>query len=205
MCLIGLLLPLKHRSKSRKHRSKSSSHHRRSERSRSEHSQRRHEKEDELKAFSHFPEDALARLYLNLEQGLIEDQDRVWRDHERRGMPHRENPRGVQEEEAIWRQSYKDEAPPYQETVDPPFQPGAADSLERRKGSDSVEAACGCCCCCCSRADCMAATASYPTVPELDDSRVKTIKTGPMAALYAECGAGSTKQHLWPTSGPWSP
>ncbi|KAL2259011.1 hypothetical protein VTK26DRAFT_7450 [Humicola hyalothermophila] len=214
MCLIGLLLPFKRRSKSRRHRSKSSSRHRRSERSRSERLSQRHDG-DEVKALSLLSEDVLAQLYMTLEQGLVDDQARGRQDHERRGRHRRGDAEVQQEEEGMWRPSYRHEVTLQQQTTPmdppPPFDQAVADGPDCAKRRASVDSAC--CCCCCSRGGRAAAPAAaaaaaarrYPTVPELDDNREKFIKTGPMAALYAESGVENRKQKLWPTSGPLSP
>ena len=162
MCLIGLLLPFKRKSKSRKHKSRSSSSHRRSERSQREYSRRRHsqrqQEKDELKALSFFPEDTLARLCMTLEQSFIEEQQRGCGCQERLERLQKENPIIV---EAAPRYSVRDE------NALPRYQTGVADSPGCRKNRDSVDSACCCCCCCCNRCDC--ASAKCQAVPELDD------------------------------------
>ncbi|KAK4150349.1 hypothetical protein C8A00DRAFT_46228 [Chaetomidium leptoderma] len=177
MCLIGLLLPFKHKHESRKHKSKSSGHrrsgHRHSGRSRRDEPRRRDK--DESKDKSLLTEDAVARLCLSLEQSLIDEQRR-WRHQDR--LDRLEMDRlGLEREQQSPPPS--EEAPPYSfrddtaarqpTTPEPQYQSGVADSPACRR--DSLGAVYCCRNCICAR--CGSANAKCPTIPELDDTRVR--------------------------------
>lgn len=169
MCLIGLLLPYKHKKKSRRHRSKSSSRHRSSERERCSRLGK-----DQTKDPAQVTEDALARLCLSLEQSLMEEQRR-WRDQDRLDLLERQR-LGLEPERE---REPSEEAPPYSfrdERARPPspeprHQTGVADSPECRN-RDSVGGSSTYCCLSCVCARCGFANVKCPTVPELDDTRV---------------------------------
>lgn len=176
MCLIGLLVPLERkRRKSRRHKSRSSaSGHRRAERSRAEQPQQ--QEKDDLRVLSLLSEDALARLHMSLEQGIVEEQLRGLREHEALDRLRRADTTLGCEREG----EYSEAAPPYYSVCDnaarppptpePRVQTGVPDSPEC-KNRDSAISDCGgcCCCCCCSHRAC--AGDKCPTLAELDEGR----------------------------------
>jgi hypothetical protein len=193
MCLIGLLLPFKQKKDSRKHTSKSSSH-RRSERPRRERSERsRRREKDEAKDSTVIAEDALARLCLSLEQSLFDEQQR-WRDQDRLDMLERQR-LGLERGRAP-----SEEAPPYtfrdetarQPSSEPQYQTGVADSPGCRN-RDSVGTTTCCRSCVCTR--CGSTNSKCPTVPELDDTRVRA---------FTERGAETPRRRAQAAGGPRS-
>jgi hypothetical protein len=193
MCLVGLLVPFKHKKESKKHRSKSSSH-RRSERPHRERSERsRRREKDEAKDSTVIAEDALARLCLSLEQSLLDEQ-RSWRDQDRLDILERQR-LGLERERAPF-----EEAPPYtfrdetarQPSPEPQCQTGVADSPECRN-RDLIETNNCCRSCVCTR--CGSTNPKCPTIPELDDTRVKT---------FTERGAERPRRRASAAGGPHS-
>ncbi|KAK4042557.1 hypothetical protein C8A01DRAFT_13843 [Parachaetomium inaequale] len=204
MCLIGLLLPFKDK-EYQKHKSRSSGH-RHSERPHREgshrhekgaseqdserpHRERNHRREnEEAKNSRAVAEDALARLCLSLEQSLLEEQQR-WREQDMldRSELHRLGlERGRMPSEEAPPYSLRDEAAARQPTPEPQHQKnGVADSAPcRRNGDSSVDSSALCCRnCVCTR--CGSAIIKCPTVPELDDTRVRA---------FTESGADSRRR-----------
>lgn len=208
MCLIGLLLPFKHKkeSSSRSHRSKGSSHrrsgrereHERPHRNHRERSERyRRREKDEAKDSAVKAEDALARLCLSLEQSLLDEQRR-WRERDRADILERQR-LGLEQEHAP-----PEEAPPYtfidetqtaRQPVPSPesqYQTGVADSPECRNRDSSVGTANCCRSCVCTR--CGSANAKCPTtVPELDGTRIRA---------FTERGAETPRRRAWAAGAP---
>jgi hypothetical protein len=195
MCLIGLLLPFKHKKVPKKHRSKSSSHRRseRPHRERSERSERSRRRKEEAKDAKVIAEDALARLCLSLEQSLLDEQRR-WRGQDRLDMLEQQR-LGLEPERAP-----SEEAPPYtfrdetarQPSPEPQYQTGVAGSPGCRN-RDSVATTNCCRSCVCTR--CGSANSKCPTVPELDDTRVRA---------FTERGAETPRRRAQAAGGPSS-
>lgn len=204
--MIGLLVPLKHKRKSRKHRTKRSSHHRQEGSSRRE--QHHRQEKGDLKDLSHFPEDTLARLYMSLEQTFIEESLRGRSGEERldklaSGPAELEGERERGRSEEARRNSLGgDTARSSSTSTDIRFQTGVPNNPEYRN-ADAVGSACGCRCCCCARY--ARAEIRYPTVPELDGGRDEGFKNGPGTGVYTASCVERRRRWVVAGSGPPSP
>ncbi|SPQ18096.1 adecf32c-c623-4e25-8e81-d0a483bd64d9 [Thermothielavioides terrestris] len=179
MCLIGLLLAFRSRKEL-------SSSHRRSEHPRREESRSRRHEKDERKDAALLTEDALARLCLSLEKGLLEEQRR-WRDQELLDRQERQRlglepspppppppqrppseeapPYSLRDENARQPTPVPAPAPEYQADA------AAAGSPERRSRDPPAPAYRYCCPNCLCTAPRVSSTVKRPTVPELDGGR----------------------------------